>query len=228
MTRDVPDQREHSLAARIVVISGAALALLLVGAAVGLLITIPTTSRTETRPGKVDTGFAQDMSVHHQQAVTMATLARQQGHSPAVRRLGFDIETNQRDQIGRMQGWLGLWHEPAQNTDDHGEWMETPGGHEHHRAAATQSGGNHMPGMADQQELSQLRGLRGPEFDIYFLQLMLRHHVGGLPMAEHASMHATLAPVSALATSMVTAQSSESDLITSMLAERQARPLPPS
>lgn len=224
MSRDEP----HSLTARIVIAGGAALALLLVGAAIGLLITIPANSDTEPRPGEIDVGFAQDMSVHHRQAVTMATLARQQGHSTAVRQLAFDIETNQRDQIGRMQGWLGLWHEPVQPTGGHGEWMDSRGGHQHGHAAAAPAGSAHMPGMADRQELSQLRGLRGPEFDIYFLQLMLRHHVGGLPMAEQASMHAELPPVSALARSMVTAQSSESDLMTSMLTERRADPLPPS
>lgn len=226
VTRNVSDQRGHSLATRIVVISGAALAFLLVGAAIGLLITVPTNSRTEPRPGKIEIGFAQDMSVHHRQTVTMATLARQQGHSPAVRQLAFDIETSQRDQVGRMRGWLGLWHEPTQPTDGHGEWMRVRDGHEH--AATAPGGRNHMPGMANRQELAQLRGLRGPEFDIYFLQLMLRHHKGTLPMAEQASMHAALPPVSALAQSMITAQSSESDLITGMLAQRRADPLPPS
>nr|WP_228047038.1 DUF305 domain-containing protein [Saccharopolyspora sp. HNM0983] len=216
------------MAARITVVTGAALALLLVGAAVGLLITIPPGGRAEPRPSSVDIGFARDMSVHHQQAVTMATIARQQGHSAAVRQLAFDIDTNQRDQIGRMQGWLALWNEPVQSTDDPGEWMDVPGGRSHHRTAAAPARSGQMPGMAERQELSQLRALRGPEFDIYFLQLMLRHHVGGLPMAEHASLHASLPSVSALAASMVTAQSSESDLLTSMLADHEATPLPPS
>ena len=57
----------------------------------------------------MDVGFAQDMSVHHQQAVQMASWERDHTTDPALKQLAFDIETTQLQQIGRMQGWLGLW-----------------------------------------------------------------------------------------------------------------------
>lgn len=203
----------------------AAVALLLLGAALGLLIRVPSFDSAEPQPTAVDIGFAQDMSVHHQQAVTMATLAREHAADVAVRQLAFDIETNQRDQIGRMQGWLSMWGQPAQAVGPLMTWMTADGGHDHTAPAAGASSGGLMPGMATSAEMSRLQSLRGPEFDVYFLQLMLRHHEGGAPMAEYGATHAALPAVRELAKNMLGSQRSESDLMRSMLSERGAQPL---
>lgn len=215
---------ERPLATRIFVAVAAALALLLLGAALGLLIRVPSFERAEPEPTPVDIGFAQDMSVHHQQAVTMATLAREHAADVAVRQLAFDIETNQRDQIGRMQGWLGLWHQPAQAVGPLMEWMSAEG-HDHGTASTGPSSGGLMPGMASSAEMAHLQALRGPDFDVYFLQLMLRHHEGGAPMADYGARHATIPAVRELAKNMLGSQTNESELMRSMLAQRGARPL---
>ena len=163
-----------------------------------------------------------------QQAVTMATLARERGGDAEVRGLAFDIETNQRDQIGRMQGWLNLWGQPPQASGPPMQWMH---GGEHQRGGEHQHGGMAagagMPGMADSAELARLRTLRGPAFDTEFLRLMLRHHEGGAPMARYGAEHAALAPVRGLASNMLGSQATESELMRAMLAARGAAPLPP-
>jgi uncharacterized protein (DUF305 family) len=88
----------------------AALGLLLLGAAAGLLVGLPGSSGTSVPAAdSVDVGFAQDMSEHHQQAVQMASWERDHTTDPALKQLAFDIESTQLQQIGRMQGWLGLW-----------------------------------------------------------------------------------------------------------------------
>jgi uncharacterized protein (DUF305 family) len=222
----VPEEARLPLPARIFVAVAAAVALLLVGAALGLLIRVPSFDSAEPQPTAVDIGFAQDMSVHHQQAVTMATLARERAADVAVRQLAFDIETNQRDQIGRMQGWLSLWGQPAQAVGPLMQWMTPEGGHDHSAApAAGAASGGLMPGMASSAEMSRLQSLRGPEFDVYFLQLMLRHHQGGAPMAEYGSLHAAIPAVRELAKNMLGSQTNESTLMRTMLAERGAQPL---
>ncbi|WP_433869909.1 DUF305 domain-containing protein [Saccharopolyspora sp. CA-218241] len=223
MAAEQPPRRP--LSARIFVAVAAAVALLLLGATLGLLIKVPEADRAEPRPTAVDIGFAQDMTVHHQQAVTMATLAREFGHDVAVRQLAFDIETNQRDQIGRMQGWLSLWHQPAQAVGPPMTWMSGSDGHQHHRGQPSTPSGGLMPGMASSEEISRLQGLRGPEFDVYFLQLMLRHHEGGAAMARHGAQHAALPAVRNLATNMLGSQATESDLMRRMLGDRDAAPL---
>ncbi|GAA4828616.1 DUF305 domain-containing protein [Saccharopolyspora rosea] len=209
---------------RVLTATAGTLALLLLGAALGLLIKVPTLS-ADPRPTAVDTGFAQDMTTHHQQAVTMATLARERTSDAAVRQLAFDIDTNQRDQIGRMQGWLDLWGQPAQPTGPAMQWMTA----QHHHAASLTADARTtgpMPGMATADELSRLRALRGPEFDVYFLQLMLRHHEGGAPMADYGARHAAVPAVRELAANMLGAQRAEAEFMRRMLAARHAGVLP--
>ncbi|WP_338857331.1 DUF305 domain-containing protein [Gordonia hongkongensis] len=85
-----------------------------------------------------------------------------------------------------------------------------------------------MPGMATSAEMEQFRAMRGPEVDIRFLQLMLRHHEGGLHMMEYAADPANVeqAYVRDLASSMKRTQDKEIAIITQMLALRDAQPLP--
>ena len=106
----------------------AAVGLLLFGAAAGLLIGLPGSSATSMPAAdSVDVGFAQDMSVHHQQAVQMASWERDHTTDPALKQLAFDIETTQLQQIGRMQGWLGLWGMASDAPGGkHMAWMASP------------------------------------------------------------------------------------------------------
>ncbi len=200
---------------RAVLVSGVLLAVLLLGASAGLLVA-PTGSDDPT-PSPIDIGFAQDMSVHHRQAALMASLVPERSNDPAIVPLAYDIESTQLEQIGRMQGWLSLWDAPALPPDKHMTWMS---GHGHGGGVET------MPGMASQQELDALRRASGPEFDVMFLQLMLRHHQGGVPMARAGQQHAEVPQVRNLAGQMLTAQTKESDYMTQLLVERGAEPLP--
>ena len=83
-----------------------------------------------------------------------------------------------------------------------------------------------MPGMATDAEIAKLKGLTGTESDIYFLQLMIRHHQGGAGMMQYAAEHATLPVVRNFADKMLQAQTAEISVMTQMLAERGAEPLP--
>ncbi len=61
-------------------------------------------------------------------------------------------------------------------------WMN---GHEHLAADGL------MPGMATPAQMTKLQTLHGKALDIVFLQLMIRHHQGGVAMAQYAAAHAT-------------------------------------
>jgi uncharacterized protein (DUF305 family) len=84
-----------------------------------------------------------------------------------------------------------------------------------------------MPGMASPAELKRLRTASGAPFDVLFLQLMLRHHQGGLPMARYAAEHAKTPQVRNLAQQIAASQGSEAEYLTQLLAQRGAQPLPP-
>lgn len=202
---------------------------ILIGFAIGVLARIPLNGPTEPDPGPVDVGFSQDMSAHHAQAVEMAGVLLVRSTDADVRRLAYDILTTQQSQIGRMQGWLQLWGEPAQSVDGFMGWMAEPmGGHDHSGADMPHHSGpmSTMPGMATPAELAALRKATGRELDTMFLQLMLRHHQGGLPMIDYAAQHAGTTAVRTLAETMATTQRGESDLMTTMLTARGAAPLP--
>ncbi|MGQ0840482.1 DUF305 domain-containing protein [Actinokineospora sp.] len=206
------------------VYAAAALAVLVVGAAIGMLITLAVVGQDDPPDlDSVDVGFAHDMRVHHLQAITMAGLARDRSTDAPIRQLAFDIESTQLDQSGQLSGWLTTWGQPVLPPpgQPHMSWMSGEA-HGHN----TPAGVTRMPGMATTAELSRLRGLTGAEFDTYFLQLMLRHHQGGLEMAGHAADHARLDFVRNLADKIRQGQQGETTLITRMLIERRSQPLP--
>lgn len=220
--------RETATWLKIFVVTGAILALLLMGAAVGLLIQTGDDDNV-TIPGadSVDVGFSQDMTEHHRQATVMAAAARDKSTDPAIVGLAYDIETGQLEQIGRMQGYLSMWNALPLAPDGHMAWMSSGSTH---GPGGTHGGGTSvatMPGMATPEELDRLRTMPpGRDFDVLFLQLMLRHHQGGIPMAQDAADRAQIAQLRNLASMMELAQTKELTVLTEMLAERGAQPLP--
>ncbi|GAA3858110.1 DUF305 domain-containing protein [Amycolatopsis tucumanensis] len=222
MTSDDTPPPQRGRVNRLVLRVTALIAAVLVGAAGGLFLGQQSSRGDE--PGIVDTGFAQDMSTHHLQAVQMATLARECSTDSAVRQLAFDIETSQLEQIGRMKGWLVLWGAQEQAPGQVMGWMPAQT-HTGMAMPGAQSGAL-MPGMATSAELGRLRSLSGAEFDVFFLQLMGRHHQGGSAMASFAAQNATTPAVKTLAENIVNSQTAEVRTIGSMLSERNAQPLP--
>ena len=83
-----------------------------------------------------------------------------------------------------------------------------------------------MPGMASDEELTALRAATGPQLDVLFLQLMLRHHQGGAGMLEYAAERAAVPQVRNLAAQMLRSQTTETDYLRQLLTERGGQPLP--
>jgi uncharacterized protein (DUF305 family) len=173
---------------------------------------------THGGPNAVDVGFARDMSVHHQQAVEMAAYARDTSTDPAIKQLAYDIEQNQSFEEGEMTGWLDTWG--LTRYDAHlMSWM----GAQH----ASHVVNGLMPGMATPTQMARLFALHGKALDTFFLQLMIHHHQGGLPMAQFAEQHAGKSYVRTLAGHMWANQSSEVIQMEQMLRQRGGAPLAP-
>lgn len=228
-TEEAPAPPRSSFA-RPVVIGAAVLAVLLLGAVIGMFLTqraLDSSGPATPQAGSVEVGFAQDMSVHHLQAVTMASWVRDHTTDPEVRQLAFDIESSQQEQVGRMKGWLMLWGQPEQPPGAYMTWMTQPGGMPGMAMppSSAAAAGAPMPGMATEAELAKLRSLSGKDLDVYFLQLMLRHHEGGIPMAQYAHDHTSVDAVKTLTQSIIQAQGAEIVQMRQMLAARGAQPL---
>lgn len=231
MSSPEPDSSGRNRGRAIAVLLGAVLIVtgFLLGLAFERLVTPP--AEDSAAGGAVDIGFLQDMSVHHSQAVEMSAAVLTTTDDADVRNLAFDILTAQEHQMGQMRGWLQLWDEPLFPTNGVMSWMEDSehaghGDHGDHGAMQETAPMTQMPGMASPAEMAGLRQAEGTERDVLFLQLMLRHHEGGLPMAEYAATHAEVPAVRNIASSMLEGQSKEISLMTTMLGQRGAEPLP--
>ena len=123
-----------------------------------------------------EAGFARDMSSHHAQAVEMALIAYPKATRAEVRTMAYDVATSQEYQIGVMQTWLEQWHLSPTSNRPRMAWM--PNGTKELGADGL------MPGMATNDELNKLKTASGKDVDVLFLQLMLRHHLGGIHMID--------------------------------------------
>ncbi|MEQ4716556.1 DUF305 domain-containing protein [Nonomuraea sp. B19D2] len=168
-----------------------------------------------------EAGFARDMATHHAQAVDMAFTIRDKGPAKEIRNLAFDIIYTQANQRGMFLGWLQQWG-LTQATDQKAmAWMS---GHGHGGTASATPGV--MPGMATPEQLTQLKEAQGKQAEVLFLQLMIRHHEGGVQMAEGLLKLSTRPEVVSMAQKIVQGQSGEIKLMTELLKQRGAQPYP--
>ncbi|WP_216318582.1 DUF305 domain-containing protein [Deinococcus aestuarii] len=181
---------------------------LLVLAVLALVGVLTLGSRLATpREGSTEVRFVREMIQHHSQAVDMATRIRDRSEDRTIRALALDIMLSQQEQIGQMRGWLTLWGLPWG-----GQGMTA----EHAR----------MMGMATPAELGSLDTQPVSQAEKTFLQLMIRHHRGALEMVEPALENGVRPEVQALARQVQAAQGGEIRLMTQLLADRGAQPLP--
>ncbi|WP_052091602.1 DUF305 domain-containing protein [Modestobacter caceresii] len=206
-----------------VLVAVIALGLLVAGG--GLAVALGVGRDEQPTTDSVAAGFSRDMSRHHLQAVEMANLALTETEDPEIRQLAFDISATQTNQLGRMQGWLSLWDLPF-NGGETMAWMSDGEMAGHDMAGHEAAGAALMPGMATEAELAELRSLSGTAFDRMFLQLMIRHHQGGLAMAEYGREHSDVDVVERLARSIAETQDAETATMAAMLRARGGEPLP--
>jgi uncharacterized protein (DUF305 family) len=151
--------------------------------------------------------FARDMIAHHTQAVDMAIRVRDRTTDPILKIFAIDIALGQTNQMGQMMAWLDLWN-VSQNSLD-----------------APMNGKGLMMGMATQQNVNSISSLPIKDAEIEFLQLMIRHHQGGIYMAQDVLGKASSQQVKRLAQAVINAQNFDIDAMTSMLEKCGAKPL---
>ena len=179
------------------------------------------------KPGPVEIGFAQSMSRHHQQAITMAQLMMD-GRPTPLMRLARTIAGTQMMELGEMRGWLRVWNQPFVSPTTAMDWMllgrAPPDAELSQYLIDCQRSPTGMPGLAATADLERLRALEGPTRDRLFLELMLAHHQGAIPMARFTAREAHLSAVREFATRVVVDQVDEaarmSHLLQSLAASR--------
>lgn len=166
-----------------------------------------------------DVGFCQDMAAHHDQAVLMAILALDRA-GPTVKAIASSILVSQSQETGILRGWLQLWNQPPIAP------AATPGSQVNSGRYCLVPRQGAMPGMASPKELNELWRDSGSAFDILFLQLMIRHHEGGILMSREAQLTAKLGLVRNTAAAMIAEQTQELAEMRRILEADGAQPLP--
>ena len=131
-----------------------------------------------------DAAFVNDMVPHHESAVEMAEIAKEEADHAEVRKLADEIIAAQKREIETMksvQSDLG---------DEHGGHM---------------SGDDHMRGMDMDPE--KLRGAK--PFDRAFIDMMVPHHEGAVRMAREEVATGKNPKLRRLAEEIITAQRRE-------------------
>lgn len=159
-----------------------------------------------------EAGFLRDMYTHHSQAVAMGMIIRDRTEDPELEALATDIALTQSTQMGTMLGYLDLWDIPLGSSELPMAWMGHP----------TQG---LMSGMATPEEIERLRTLPVTEAEALFLELMIRHHQGGVEMAEAYLERGDQEEVAFMADRIMLLQASEIDTMNAMLEQRAQTPL---
>jgi len=120
------------------------------------------------RVSEADVRFMTGMIGHHAQALVMAGFAPASGAGRPVRTLAARIINAQQDEIALMRRWLRDRGRPEPEVGETGHMDHAP----------------HMPGMLSPEQLQDLEGARGPEFDRLFLTYMIQHHEGAVVMVR--------------------------------------------
>ncbi len=159
-----------------------------------------------------EAGFLRDMVTHHAQAVDMAMTIRDRTSDQNLFLLSTDIALTQSTDMGAMQGYLQVWDLPLTGEDKPMAWMGHPVD-------------GLMPGMATPEQLERLNMLPVDQAEVLFLQLMIRHHQGGLEMAEALLQRSDQPAVTLMAERMITSQNADIETMNQMLIARGAKPV---
>ena len=134
--------------------------------------------------------FRQDMIDHHHMAIMMAELCLQKAVHGDLRALCTDIIAAQRAEIEQMQSWLRSWY-----------------------------GISYQPQMkpGDMKQMEKLAALDGAEFEIAFMEMMIKHHAKAVKEGEHCLDKAYHAELKQLCQNIVETQTQEIALMQSWL-----------
>jgi uncharacterized protein (DUF305 family) len=136
--------------------------------------------------------FMTDMIDHHQMAVMMAEMCIAKAIHPELRSLCESIRTAQMAEIEEMQAWLQDWY-----------------------------GITYQPVMkpGDQQMMERLAALSGAEFEIAFMEMMIKHHEKAIKEGQHCLDKAYHAELRELCQNIITTQSAEIALMETWLCQ---------
>lgn len=166
---------------------------------------------------EADIEFASDMIQHHAQALSMVDLTRGRPLDPEVQRLAEAIRDAQGPEIEMMSDWLTSWDQDVPATmRDHAN-----AGHDMDEmddmSDQMEGTDSDMPGMMSGDELDELQDASDAQFQVRWLEMMVRHHEGAVEMARTEREDGEFADAVELAGSIESSQSEQVDQMEGLL-----------
>lgn len=148
--------------------------------AIGAAPAVASEPAPDRSTARFEIDFMQDMIDHHAMAVMMAQMCLDKAVHAELRSLCESIKTSQRKEIQLMQSWLQSWY-----------------------------GVSHQPETKDTGQMKQLERASGAEFEIRFMEMMIRHHRAAIKEAETCLDRAYHPELRGLCQNIIETQSAE-------------------
>jgi uncharacterized protein (DUF305 family) len=147
----------------------------------------------------IDAHFIEQMIPHHEDAITMAEIARTKAKKQEIKDLAKAIIAAQTNEINEMKQWYKDWYGTDVPQDEN-----VMGGH-----GMMGSGGMHMGMMGDETDMTRLENAQ--DFDKAFIEEMIPHHQMAVMMANMLRSGTQREEMKQLADDIISAQTSEID-----------------
>lgn len=146
----------------------------------------------DTSTANYEIDFLDDMIHHHMMAVHMASLCDGRAVHPELLSMCSQIVSTQQQEVSTMKSWLQEWYGVT---------------HEHAM----------MPGHM--REMEKLAALSGAEFEVAFMQMMIKHHQGAVREGSQCMVRAYHEELRTLCEDMVVTQTLEAGQMREWLCE---------
>lgn len=171
-----------------------------VAAAVALALLLPVVTAdapaSDKSTAKYEVGFLTGMIDHHAMAVETGEMCIEKAVHEQLRALCESIVTAQSQEIAQMQAWLQDWY-----------------------------GVSHEPEMSKsgERQMEDLAGLEGADFEVAFLEMMIKHHQGAVRDGDLCLKRAEHKELIDLCQDIIRTQSEEIELMQSWLCDWYGR-----
>lgn len=145
----------------------------------------------------IDTHFIEQMIPHHEDAITMAKIAKERAQKPEIKQLADAIITSQGQEIDQMKAWYQDWY-----------GKEVPSGRDVMGEHGMMQGGTmHMGMMGNETDMTRLE--TASDFDKAFIEEMIPHHQMAVMMANMLKSQTQRPEMKKLADDIINAQTKE-------------------
>lgn len=145
-----------------------------------------------TETARYEVAFIEDMIDHHAMAVHMATMCEEKAVHEDLAALCAEMRAAQQQEIESMQAWLQDWY-----------------------------GVSHAPVMkrGHEREMAKLAALSPEQFEIAFMEMMIKHHAGAIREGSRCLERAYHDALLDLCAGIIETQAMEIQLMRSWLCE---------